>query len=217
VLAGALRALGDDEDADLESRVALEEFERLGARPDAAAAARELRDADERRSGPAAIRRTFMFTDIVGSTKLAEALGDTAWAHTLRWHDETLRRLIVDGGGEVVNSTGDGFFASFDTARAAIDTAVAIQRALRDHREQAGYPAEVRIGIHAADAARRGDDYSGVGVHIAARIGAIAEADEILATDEVLVEAGEIRSHDQREVAVRGVSTPVQVASIDWA
>jgi class 3 adenylate cyclase len=158
-----------------------------------------------------------MFTDIVGSTKLAEALGDTAWAHTLRWHDETIRRLIVDGGGEVVNSTGDGFFASFDSAQAAIGCAVAIQRALRDHRERAGYPAEVRIGIHAADAARRGDDYSGVGVHVAARVGAIAEGGEILATSEAIAEAGDIRVIDARELTVKGVSTPVSVATIVWA
>jgi class 3 adenylate cyclase len=158
-----------------------------------------------------------MFTDIVGSTKLAEALGDAAWALTLRWHDDTLRRLIVRGGGEVVNSTGDGFFAAFDTAGAAIECAIAIQRALGEQRQGSGYPARVRIGIHAAEATRRGDDYSGVGVHVAARVGAIAEADQILATDDAVADAGEVRSRDPRAVTVRGVSTPVKVVVLDWA
>jgi class 3 adenylate cyclase len=217
VLADAQRALGSDEDADLENQVATAEFERLGARVDATASAKALRAAHERRSGPTAIRRTFMFTDIVGSTRLAEALGDTAWAHTLRWHDDTLRRLIVDGGGEVVNSTGDGFFAAFESARAAIESAVAIQRALRVHREEAGYPATVRIGIHTADAARRGDDYSGIGVHVAARVGSIATADQILATGDALAEAGDVTVNDPMDVSVRGVETPVRVATVAWS
>ena len=124
VLARALRALDDEEDADLELRAALDEFQRLGARVDAAAAERELRAAEDRRSGPVQVRQTFMFTDIVGSTNLAEALGDEAWERLLRWHDDTLRGLVASGGGEIVNSTGDGFFVAFDSARQGIDCAI---------------------------------------------------------------------------------------------
>ena len=217
VLALALRALGDDEAAYLELRAALEEFQRLGAAPDATAAERLLAEADDRRSAPEQVRRAFMFTDIVGSTTLAEALGDVAWERLLRWHDDTLRRLISAGGGDVVNSTGDGFFAAFPSARRALDCAVAIQRALRDQQASIGFVPPIRIGIHAAEGTRRGQDFSGIGVHVAARVGALAGAGEILATVETLEEAGEPVASDAREVAVKGVTVPLRVAGVAWA
>ena len=102
-----------------------------------------------------------MFTDIVGSTALAELLGDEAWEQLLRWHDETLRRILAAGGGDVVNSTGDGFFAAFDDAPAAFTAAAEIQRTLAEHRRASGAAISVRIGLHTADASRRGNDYSG--------------------------------------------------------
>ena len=123
-----------------------------------------------------------MFTDIVGSTSLADVLGDQAWEAVLRKHDDMLRALVAGGGGEVVNSTGDGFFVAFDGAREGIDCAIAIQRALRDHRANVGFAPPVRIGLHSAAANRRGTDYSGKGVHVAARVAALAEGGEILAT-----------------------------------
>ena len=123
VLSRALRAVGNEDDAELELRAALDEFRRLGARVDVEAAERELRDAEDRRSGPLSATKTFMFTDIVGSTNLAEALGDKAWERLLRWHDDMLRKLVASGGGEIVNSTGDGFFVAFDSARSGVDCA----------------------------------------------------------------------------------------------
>ena len=86
-----------------------------------------------------------MFTDIVGSTALAEALGDASWERLLRWHNDTLRGVIGKAGGEIVKSTGDGFFAAFDDARHGIDGAIAIQRALRDHRDDTGFAIPVRM------------------------------------------------------------------------
>jgi class 3 adenylate cyclase len=217
VLSRALRGLEDDDDADLELRAAIDEFRRLGARVDLEAAERELRESEDRRIGPLTIRKTFMFTDIVGSTRLAEALGDQAWERLLRWHDDMLRSLVVGGGGEIVNSTGDGFFAAFDTARQAVDTAVSIQRALQDHRASTGFALSVRIGLHSAEANRRGTDYSGMGVHIAARVGALAVAGEILATQETLAEAGDVRTTGARTSPIKGVSAPVNLASITWS
>ena len=216
VLAGALRALDADEDADLELRAAADEFRRLGARLDATAAELELRAVEDRRSGPIQTHRTFMFTDIVGSTNLAEALGDQAWERLLRWHDEMLRRVVASMGGEVVKSTGDGFFVAFDSARSAIDCAVAIQRALRDQRDATGFALAVRIGLHTAEASRRGTDYSGMGVHVAARVAALAGGGEILATAATLAEAGEVPTSNAREASVKGVSAPVSLAAITW-
>jgi class 3 adenylate cyclase len=217
LLATALRLQDDEDGADLELQAALDEFKRLGAMVDAVVAERELRAAAERRTGPSHVRRTFMFTDIVGSTVLAEALGDAAWERLLRWHDDMLRRVIADGGGEIVNSTGDGFFAAFDAARPAVDCAIGIQRLLRDRRDDTGFALAVRIGLHTADANRRGDDYSGMGVHVAARVSAVAVGGEIVASADVLADAGDVATSDVREVTAKGVSQPIRVATISWA
>jgi class 3 adenylate cyclase len=214
LLSRALRAEEDEDDADLELQAAIDGFGRLGARVDLAAAERDLRDATDRRTGPRTARKTFMFTDIVGSTALAEALGDVAWERLLRWHDDMLRRLVAKDGGRIVNSTGDGFFAVFEDARTAIATAIAIQGALREHRDTTGFALSVRIGLHSAEATLRGDDYSGMAVHVAARIGALAEGGEILASAETLAEAGDVTTTGRRTVPVRGVTAPVSIASV---
>ena len=216
LLARALRAVDDDEAADLELQAARDEFERLGARPDVILAEKELRAAADRRSGPLTTHKTFMFTDIVGSTRLAELLGDESWERLLRWHDDTLRALVAKSGGQVVNSTGDGFFVAFDTARQGIDCAIAIQRALADHRRTSGFAISVRIGLHSAEANRRGDDFSGVGVHLAARVAGLADGGEILATAETLGTAGDIAASDPREESVKGVAAPVSIAAVTW-
>lgn len=217
VLSRALRNLEDDDDADLELRAAIDEFGRLGARVDLEAAERELRESEDRRTGPLTIRKTFMFTDIVGSTRLAEAVGDQAWERLLRWHDDMLRNLVAGGGGEIVKSTGDGFFAAFDTARQAVDTAISIQRALHEHRATTGFALSVRIGLHSAEANRRGTDYSGMGVHVAARVGALAVGGEILATHETTAEVGDVHATGERTIPIKGVSAPVNLASITWS
>ncbi len=217
LLARALRAVDDEEAADLEISAARDEFQRLGAQPDAIAAEKELRAATDRRTRPRTTRRTFMFTDIVGSTNLAEFLGDESWERLLRWHDETLRALVAKSGGQVVNSTGDGFFVAFDSARQGVDCAVAIQRALADHRRTSGFAISVRIGLHSAEANQRGDDFSGVGVHLAARVAALANGGEILVTAQTLDDAGDVTSSNSREATVKGVAAPVSVAAVTWA
>src|SRR6185295_4587825 len=110
------------------------------------------------------------------------AIGDEAWEHLLRWHDDTLRAVFIDHGGEVVNSTGDGFFVAFDSTSAAITCATAVQRALAEQRRTHGFAPAVRIGVHSAAATRRGSDYSGKEVHVAARTAALARGGEILAS-----------------------------------
>jgi class 3 adenylate cyclase len=112
-------------------------------------------------------------------------------------------------------AAGDGFFAAFETARQAIDCATAIQHALAEHRRSSGFALSVRIGLHTAHASRRGDDYSGVGVHTAARVADLAEAGEILATTETFAEAG-LTASDPRQVSVKGVTTPVTIAALAW-
>jgi class 3 adenylate cyclase len=106
---------------------------------------------------------------------------------------------------------------AFDSARPGVDCAVAIQRALADHRRTSGFAISVRIGLHSAEANQRGDDFSGVGVHLAARVAALANGGEILATAETLADAGDVAASGSREASVKGVGAPVTVAAVTWA
>ena len=216
VLAETLVALGDETSADLERQAARDEFERLGARLDQAAAERAIAVAAARSAAPEQVRMTFMFTDVVASTQLAEALGDAAWSDLLRWHDDALRARFKEHRGTVVNTTGDGFFVAFGAAAPAVACAVAIQQTLVEHRRSSGFALSVRIGLHSAVANRQGDDYSGVGIHVAARVAALADGGEILATEATLSEAGAATTDAPRTVSVKGVSEPLTVASIAW-
>jgi class 3 adenylate cyclase len=217
LLASAHRALGDGDAAVMEARAARDAFERMGARPAAERAAALLGELASAADRPERVRRAFMFTDIVKSTDLIGAIGDEAWESLLAWHDQTLRSLFASHGGEVAHHTGDGFFVAFENARAALGCAMAIQRAFAEQRRTHGFAPLVRIGVHAADATRRGQDYSGGEVHKAARIAALAEGGEILASvDTVSFAEGEFRVSETREVTVKGLVEPVEVTRIEW-
>ena len=159
-----------------------------------------------------------MFTDIVGSTDLVGLIGDEAWSEVLRWHDRELRSAFSEHGGEEVDHTGDGFFVAFARPADAIEAAVDIQRRLVRHRKEHGFAPSVRIGLHAAEATRKGRNYTGQGVHVAARVGAAAGKDEILVSEGVLRDAGPIRFQpsEPRSVSLKGVKDPVEVRSIEW-
>jgi len=159
--------------------------------------------------------KTFMFTDIVGSTNLLELLGDDAWHDLLRWHDETLRGLVAAFQGQEVVATGDGFFVGFDSPDAALACAVAIQRRLIEQRQQHGFAPQVRIGLHASGATQVGRNFQGMGVHEAARIAAIAEGGQILASRDTAA-GGRYPMSDPRTVALKGISEPVAVVEIAW-
>jgi class 3 adenylate cyclase len=164
---------------------------------------------------PRRVQKTFMFTDIVKSTNLVEALGDEAWQGVLRWHDETLRSLFVAHKGEEVVATGDGFFIGFDSPDEALACAVAIQRKLAEHRQSAGFAPPVRIGVHATGATQVGRNFSGKGVHEAARIAALAEGGEILASRDTAADSRFPKS-EAREVNVKGISEPIDIVTVEW-
>jgi len=168
------------------------------------------------REAPRRVEKTFMFTDIEGSTTLVEALGDEAWQNVLRWHDETLRQLFAEHEGEEVVATGDGFFVGFDSPDRALACAVAIQRRLAEHRRSAGFAPKVRIGVHASGATQVGRNFSGKGVHEAARIAALASGDEIFASASTAVDA-RFPVSEPRTVSLRGTSEPVDVVTVDWS
>lgn len=204
----AYRRSGDEDGAMGEFEAALAVFERLGARVDAERA-KELLGRLER-------RRTFMFTDIVGSTRLVESLGDEKWRRLLARHDTLLREQITTAGGEVIKQTGDGFFAAFDRPKEALAAAVAIQRALADEV----VAPDVRIGLHTGGAFHtEGDvsDYGGQGVHMAARIGAAADAGEILVSRDSVDGCGtSFTFAEPREIGVKGFTEPVAVTTVRW-
>ena len=162
------------------------------------------------------VMKTFMFTDMVKSTNLAEVLGDDAWSELLRWHDETLRSLFAAHKGEEVVTTGDGFFVGFDSPEAAVTCAVAIQRRLAEHRKQHGFAPQVRIGLHASGAAQIGKNFRGKGVHEAARIAALADGGEIIASSATVGSGSPYPASEPRTVTLKGISEPLDVVSIDW-
>ena len=202
----ALRRAGQEDEAREELIAARSAFERLGAALDVERIAELL--------GEHGVTRTFMFTDIVESTKLVEALGEDKWRKLLAWHDKKLQELIEAKAGEVIKQTGDGYFAAFQSPAAALDAAVSIQRALDEHE---GIAPDVRIGLHTGGAFHRtDDDYAGQGVHMAARIGALAGGGEILVSSESVDGGSRYALSDVRAEAVKGVEQPVEVRSVAW-
>jgi class 3 adenylate cyclase len=208
LLGTAYMRSGDEHAATVELEGALATFERLGARLDEARAKELL--------GRVEARRTFLFTDIVDSTRLLETLGPDKWKRLLARHNELVREQIAETGGEVVKQTGDGFFASFENPKAAIEAAVGIQRALAAEI----VAPDVRIGAHSGTAFRTeadSADYGGQGVHVASRIGAAARAGEILVSTETLDGIGTAyRLSAPRAESLKGLEQPVEVVSVDW-
>ncbi len=164
---------------------------------------------------PVRVMKTFMFTDVVGSTQLVEALGDEAWEVMLRWHDDTLRSVFAAHQGEEVVATGDGFFVGFDSPEAALACAVAIQRRLAEHRQTQGFAPQVRIGVHASEATQVAQNFRGKGVHEAARIAALAGSGEILAS-QVTAAGSRYQASEPKTVALKGIAEPMEIVSIDW-
>jgi pimeloyl-ACP methyl ester carboxylesterase/class 3 adenylate cyclase len=119
---------------------------------------------------------TVLFTDIVDSTTSAAALGDAAWRRLLDRHDKISQRTVADCGGRLVKGTGDGVLATFDAPARGLKCADTLRSALSD----AGIA--IRAGVHTGEVELRGDDVSGIGVHIAARIAALASSGELLAS-----------------------------------
>ncbi|HWH06510.1 MAG TPA: adenylate/guanylate cyclase domain-containing protein [Gaiellaceae bacterium] len=204
----AYRRDDDDDAAATELEAALATFERLGAALDAERTKELL--------GRLEVRRTFVFTDIVDSTRLLETLGAEKWKRLLARHDELVSAALLQSGGELVKHTGDGVFAAFASAQAAIEAAVALQRALAAEV----FAPDVRVGVHTGGAFHaEGDesDYGGQGVHVAARIGAAAGAGEILASAETLSEvAVPYGVSKPRSEPLKGIEAPIAVVSVDW-
>jgi class 3 adenylate cyclase len=117
---------------------------------------------------------TVMFSDVVGSTEKASALGDRRWRSLLDDHDALVRSCVASHRGKFVKSTGDGALATFDGPARAI----LCGREIRDGVRELGM--DVRVGLHTGEIELRGEDVGGIAVHIADRIAALAGAGDVL-------------------------------------
>jgi len=155
------------------------------------------------RRGPSADRilATVLFTDIVGSTVHAVAQGDRRWREILDHYDEMVNRQLVRYRGRLIKTTGDGTLAYFDGPGRALECATVIKEGARS------IGLAVRVGIHAGEVERRGDDLAGLAVHIAARVVALAGSHEILVSRTVvdLVAGAGIEFLDRGDHELKGV------------
>ncbi|HEX9124305.1 MAG TPA: adenylate/guanylate cyclase domain-containing protein [Actinomycetota bacterium] len=154
-----------------------------------------------RGSGPERRLGTVLFTDIVGSTEHLAGMGDAAWRERLAEHDRIAKDLIERGGGDYVNTTGDGLLATFDGPAAAVRCAQAIAGALGP------LGLEIRAGVHTGELEIAGDDIRGIAVHIGARVMSLAQPSEVLVSSTVkdLVAGSGLAFEDAGEHELKGV------------
>jgi class 3 adenylate cyclase len=165
------------------------------------------------RPSPASDRyvATIVFTDIVGSTDLAQRQGDARWRDTLDAHDALAAQLSARFGGRIVDTAGDGALATFDGPTPGVEYA----RAFCEAVHQLGL--RVRAGVHTGEVERRGNELAGIGIHIGARVAALADTDQILVTSTVreLVFGSALRFIDQGDHALKGVEGSWHLYELD--
>ena len=154
---------------------------------------------------------TVLFTDIVDSTARAAELGDRGWRAILDSHEEIARTEVQAHGGLIADFTGDGVVATFDGPARAVRAALA----LRDRVHALGIA--IRSGLHTGEIERRGGGIAGLGVHIAARVMALADGDEVLVSHTVkdLVAGSGLRFEDYGMHELKGVPDAWQIFRVE--
>jgi class 3 adenylate cyclase len=150
---------------------------------------------------PDRVLATVLFTDIVGSTEKATAVGDRAWRELLERHHELVRRQLVRFRGKEVDTAGDGFFASFDGPARAIRCARAVIDALQE------LDLEVRAGLHTGECELVDGKVAGIAVHTGARVSSFAQPGEVLVSSTVkdLVAGSGIAFSDRGHAELKGI------------
>jgi class 3 adenylate cyclase len=153
---------------------------------------------------------TVLFTDIVDSTRRAAEIGDRDWHALLDAHDAVVRSQLARFRGREVNTSGDGFFAMFDGPQRAIRCAMAI----RDAVQALGI--QVRAGLHTGECEVRGDDIGGIGVHIGARVSALAGPNDVLVSSTLrdLVIGSGLEFEDRGTHQLKGVPGEWQISAV---
>jgi pimeloyl-ACP methyl ester carboxylesterase len=166
-----------------------------------------------RRRAPEADRilATVLFTDIVGSTKKAAEVGDERWRQILLSHHELARRELEVFGGRLVDTVGDGIFATFDGPARGVRCAGAMVGAIR----RLGI--EIRAGLHTGECEVLGDNVGGIAVHIGARIAALSGPGEVVVSSTVkdLVAGSGIRFEDRGMHRLKGVPEEWRLFAVD--
>jgi class 3 adenylate cyclase len=159
---------------------------------------------------PDRVLATVLFTDIVGSTERAVALGDRRWRELLVAHHLAVRHQLDRWQGQEIDTAGDGFMASFDGPARAIGCACAI----RDEARTLGL--EIRAGLHTGECERVGEKLAGLAVHTGARVAALAGPSEVLASRTVkdLVAGSGIEFEGRGVHALKGVPGDWEVFSV---
>jgi class 3 adenylate cyclase len=151
---------------------------------------------------PDRVLATVLFTDIVDSTRKAEAMGDRGWHALLDEHDRIVRAAIDRFRGREIKTLGDGFLATFDGPARAVRCASAIIDALHP------LSLNVRCGVHTGEVEMKGDDIGGIAVHIAARIASLADGGDVLVSRTVrdLVAGSDLPLEERGNFALKGLS-----------
>jgi len=161
-------------------------------------------------AAPERVLATVLFTDIVDSTRLAGELGDRRWRELLEQHQQLTREQLRRFEGREIKTTGDGFLATFDGPTRAAECA----RAIADEMPALGI--EVRAGLHTGEVELIGEDVGGIAVHVAARIAALADARQVLASRTVrdLAAGSGARFEPAGRHALKGVAEEWDVYSV---
>ena len=156
---------------------------------------------------------TMLMTDIVGSTATASRLGDAAWKQRLAEHNRTVRNQLERFRGREINTTGDGFLATFQSAGAALLCALEILDATRD------LGVDIRAGVHTGEIEVLPDDVRGIAVHATARIMASAQPSEVLtsAVTRALAEGTGLRFTDRGSHTLKGIAIPIELFGVESA
>ena len=160
---------------------------------------------------------TLLFTDVEGSTKLVQELGD-AYAGVLADHRRLVREAVAAAGGHEVDSRGDEFFLAFQDAGAAAAAAIALQQSLAGHDWPAGVQVRIRVGLHTGSPTVRDGAYFGMDVHRAARICQAGHGGQVLisaATRDALDAAFHLQDLGEHELP--GLPDPEQIFQLNVA
>jgi class 3 adenylate cyclase len=163
-----------------------------------------------RPTGSDRIVTTLLMTDIVASTATASRLGDTSWTQLLASHNRVIRARLEHHGGTEINTTGDGFLATFASAGGAIRCAAAI----RDETRELGLP--VRAGVHTGEVELVPGDIVGVAVHAVSRVMALAGASEVMVSSSTrgILQGADFRFGSRGTHQLKGVPVPFEVFAL---
>jgi len=162
--------------------------------------------------------QTVLFTDMVGHTEMMQRLGDAKGREVLRDHERITREALQQHGGDEVKTDGDSFMATFISPSAAVECAIALQRAFAQHGEGGGEPIVVRMGLNVGEPIEEEGDFFGSAVILASRIRDLAGGGEILVPEAVrhMLSGKSFVFSERGEFAMKGFDDAVRLYEVRW-